>query len=121
MDSKDKPQVDLRWTSRKAIRRPAQVMAQANTPMYAITTDISSKGLGLVVPCPLGSDKEYESIFDMSISNERRQITLSGVATYCFPIGTKGYHTGIRIASIHPASQLLSILCCSKSCKAQAY
>ncbi len=105
MNNDDKPSVELRRTPRKAIRRPAQVLAQANTLMYAITTDISLKGLGLVVPYPLGSDKEYEFAFDISVDNEKRQIQFSGVVAYCLAIGAKGYRTGIRIASIHPTSQ----------------
>lgn len=105
MDTKDTPQVDLRRTPRKAIRRPAQVMAQANTLMYAITTDISTSGLGLVVPYPLGSEKEYEFVFDISVDNEKKQIQFSGVVTYCLAIGGKGYRTGVRIGEIHPASR----------------
>jgi hypothetical protein len=105
MDTKVKREVELRRTPRKAIRRPAQVMAQANTLMYAITTDISLKGLGLVVPYPLNSDKQYEFAFDILIDNEKRQIHFSGVVAYCLAIGAKGYRTGIRIAEIHPTSQ----------------
>jgi hypothetical protein len=105
MDNNANPGVELRRTPRKAIRRPAQVMAKANTLMYAITTDISSKGLGLVVPYPLGSDKEYEFVFEVSVGNEKRQIQFSGIVAYCMAIGAKGYRTGIRIAEVHPTSQ----------------
>jgi hypothetical protein len=105
MDTNTEPAVELRSTPRKAIRRPAQVMAQANTLMYAITTDISSSGLGLVVPYPLGSERAYEFVFDVSFENEKRQIQFSGVVAYCTAIGAKGYRTGIRIAKVHPASQ----------------
>jgi hypothetical protein len=105
MENLNQPDVELRRMPRKAIRRPAQVMAQANTLMYAITTDISSSGLGLVVPYPLGSEKAYEFVFDVSIENEKRQIQFSGVVAYCTAIGAKGYRTGIRINHIHPTSQ----------------
>jgi hypothetical protein len=105
MDENAKTGVDLRRTPRKAIRRPAQVMAQANTLMYAITTDISSTGLGLVVPYPLGSEKAYQFVFEVSIDNEKRQVHFSGVVAYCVAIGAKGYRTGIRIDEVHPTSQ----------------
>jgi hypothetical protein len=96
--------VELRRAPRKALRRPAQVMAQTSTLMYAITTDISVEGLGLVVPYPLGSDKEYQFVFDVPVGTEKRQIHFSGVVAYCTAIGAKGYRTGIRIGEVHPGS-----------------
>jgi hypothetical protein len=98
------PGSDGRAERRRQIRRPIQVMTESTTVMYAMTTDVSTTGVGMTVQYPLSVGKTYNFAFDVTIGDQKRQIQFVGVVAHCDALPGQGYRTGIRITEIQGAS-----------------
>ena len=86
------------------LRRPAQIKDRDITLMYAITTDVSNGGLGLMAPNPMREGHVFAIAFDVRNDGKTKTISIGGTVTHCVK-GLKGYRTGIRMVNdVHPGS-----------------
>src|ERR1035437_2721309 len=89
---------ELRSSPRTMLRRPAQIKDRDITLMYAITTDVSNGGLGLMAPNPMREGHVFAIAFDVRNDGKTKTISIGGTVTHCVK-GAKGYKTGIRMVN----------------------
>ncbi|CAN5470123.1 hypothetical protein BH11PSE11_BH11PSE11_04740 [soil metagenome] len=94
---------ELRQAQRLQLRRPAQIKDKDITLMYAITTDISNGGLGLMAPNPMREGQTLAIAFDVRDDGKMKTVSIGGTVTHCAK-DPRGYKAGVRMVEIHPGS-----------------
>jgi hypothetical protein len=95
---------DTRSTPRKALRRPAKILANEVALMTGVTTDISVDGMCLITPEQLSAGKIYVVAFDIPVGAILKKINIGGKVTYCVLKGMDGYRTGMKFMMVQPAT-----------------
>jgi len=95
---------ELRISPRVRVSRPVQIRNQNVTLMYAISTDVSQHGLGILASRPLLEGQKCTFSFDVNKGGMRATITVDGTVCYNHPVVPRGVRIGIKVSKIHPSS-----------------
>ena len=95
---------ELRTSPRVRISRPVQIRNQNVTMMYAISTDVSQHGLGILASRPLLPGQYCTFSFEVKTGGIRSTITVDGTVCYNHPVVPRGVRIGIKLSKIDPSS-----------------
>jgi hypothetical protein len=96
---------ELRISPRVRVSRPVQIRNQNVTLMYAISTDVSQHGLGILASRPLMAGQFCTFSFEVKTGgSSRATITVDGTVCYNHPVVPRGVRIGIKVSKIHPSS-----------------
>jgi hypothetical protein len=104
---------ELRISPRISVSRPVQIRNQNVTMMYAISTDVSQHGLGILASRPLLPGQCCTFSFEVKTGGSSRStITVDGTVCYNHPVMPRGVRIGIKVSKVHPstANALMSFL-----------
>ena len=96
--------VELRISSRILLRRPVQIRKGHVTMMYAISTDVSEHGMGILASQEITVGQRCTFSFDVTSDGIKSTITVDGTVCYNRAVTPRGIRTGITKLKAHPSS-----------------